>query len=111
MTRGSSLNLEIALSGVAAKVKPPTSFSARPKCVEASDDVIKEAFSGAPASCLLDFSRTRLGARYAKFFSRSHDAVIRVYDGAGNQRKGLGYNLLSNLLPAFFKRAIKRQNA
>jgi hypothetical protein len=21
---------------------------------------------------------------YAKFFSRSHDAVIRVYDGAGN---------------------------
>jgi hypothetical protein len=23
-------------------------------------------------------------ARYAKFYSRSHDAVIRVYDDAGN---------------------------
>jgi hypothetical protein len=31
-------------------------------------------------------SRTRLVMRigYAKFFSRSHDAVIRVYDEAGN---------------------------
>jgi len=25
-----------------------------------------------------------LDVGYAKFFSRSHDAVIRVYDGAGN---------------------------
>ena len=84
MTRGSILNLEIALSGVAAKVKPPTSFSAGPKCVEASDHVIKDTFNSAPASCLLAFSPTRLGARYAKFFSGSHHAVIRVYDHAGN---------------------------
>jgi len=28
---GLQLNLEIALSGVSAKVKPPTGFSARPK--------------------------------------------------------------------------------
>jgi hypothetical protein len=31
-------------------------------------------------------TRTRIGNAigYAKFFSRSHDAVIRVYDPAGN---------------------------
>jgi hypothetical protein len=30
------------------------------------------------------FRFLRLVANYAKFFSRSHDAVIRVYDAAGN---------------------------
>ena len=41
VTRGSQVNLEIALSGVSAKVKPPTRFlSPGRKCVEASDDVI-----------------------------------------------------------------------
>jgi len=38
------------------------SLSVRSKYVEASDDVIKDA----------------------KFFSRSHDALIRVYDKDGN---------------------------
>jgi hypothetical protein len=40
----------------------------------------------------LPFGRLRYGepnaaanaVSYAKFYSRSHDAVIRVYDGAGN---------------------------
>ena len=34
------MNLEIALSGVSAKVKPFNQFQADRKCVEASDDVI-----------------------------------------------------------------------
>ena len=38
---GLQVNLEIALSGVSAKVKPPTGFSAGRKCVETPDDVIK----------------------------------------------------------------------
>ena len=54
------VNLEIALSGVSAKVKSPTSFSAGPKCVEASDHVIKYNHSSASDSSLLDFSPTRL---------------------------------------------------
>ena len=40
---GLQLNLEIALSGVSAKVKAPQpAFQTGRKCVEASDDVIKE---------------------------------------------------------------------
>ena len=39
---GLQLNLEIALSGVSAKVKPFNPFQAGRKCVEASDDVIKD---------------------------------------------------------------------
>jgi hypothetical protein len=46
----SSVNLEIALSGVAAKVKPPTSFSAESKCVEASNHVIKYDPSSLPTA-------------------------------------------------------------
>jgi len=38
---GLQLNLEIALSGVSAKVKPSDQFQAGRKCVEASDDVIE----------------------------------------------------------------------
>jgi hypothetical protein len=29
-------------------------------------------------------SATRTGCSYAKFYSRSHDTVIRVYDAADN---------------------------
>ena len=40
---GLQVNLEIALSGVSAKVKAPQpAFHTGRKCVEASDDVIKE---------------------------------------------------------------------
>jgi hypothetical protein len=39
---GLLLDLEIALSGVSAKVKPPTGFLAGRKCVEASGDVIRD---------------------------------------------------------------------
>jgi hypothetical protein len=39
---GLQLNLEIALSGVSAKVKPFNRFQAGRKCVEASDDVIEK---------------------------------------------------------------------
>ena len=38
---GLQVNLEIALSGVSAKVKPFNRFQAGRKCVEASDDVIE----------------------------------------------------------------------
>jgi len=38
---GLQLNLEIALSGVSAKVKAFNRFQAGRKCVEASDDVIE----------------------------------------------------------------------
>jgi hypothetical protein len=65
-------------------VKLPTSFSAGPKCVEASYHVIKYNSGSAADSRLLDFGPTRLGASYAKFFSRSHHVQIRVYDEAGN---------------------------
>ena len=47
---GLQVNLEIALSGASAKVKPPTGFSARPKCVETSDDVIEDDFIRTPNS-------------------------------------------------------------
>jgi hypothetical protein len=33
---------------------------------------------------VFDLPTTRLGFDSAKFYSRSHDAVIRVYDAAGN---------------------------
>ena len=36
------MNLEIALSGVSAKVKPFNRFQAGRKCVGTSDDVIKD---------------------------------------------------------------------
>ena len=39
---GLQVNLEIALSGVSAKVKPFNRFQAGRKCVEASDDVIED---------------------------------------------------------------------
>jgi hypothetical protein len=39
---GLQLNLEIALSGVSAKVKTFNRFQVGRKCVEASDDVIKD---------------------------------------------------------------------
>src|SRR6267142_1466969 len=59
---GLQVNLEIALSGVSAKVKPPTGFQPARKCVEASDDVIKRDFTTTPDSRILDFSPTpRIG--------------------------------------------------
>ena len=58
----SSWDLEIALSGASAKVKPPTGFSARPKCVETSDDVIEDDFASTLDSRIWDFSPMRLGA-------------------------------------------------
>jgi hypothetical protein len=37
---------------------------------------------------------------YAKFFSRSHHAVIRVYDDAGNGRTiGVSQQILTELRP------------
>ena len=59
---GLKLNLEIALSGVSAKVKPPTDFSVRRKCVETSDNVIEDDFISTPDSRIWDFSPIRLGA-------------------------------------------------
>ncbi len=60
---GLQLNLEIALSGVSAKVKPPNrAFQPSRRCVEASDDVIEDDFTSTPDSRIWDFSPIRLGA-------------------------------------------------
>ena len=56
---GLQLNLEIALGGASAKVKPPNRlFRTGRKCVETSDDVIEGDFTITPDSRILDFSRT-----------------------------------------------------
>jgi hypothetical protein len=60
---GLQLNLEIALSGVSAKVKPFNRFQAGRKCVEASGNVIQNIFTITPASRIWDFSPMRLGSR------------------------------------------------
>jgi hypothetical protein len=48
----------------------------------------KDNFGGDPISGALPFGRLWYGepnaVSYARFYSRSHDAVIRVYDEAGN---------------------------
>ena len=60
---GLQLNLEIALSGASAKVKPPNRlFGTGRKCVETSDDVIEDDFTSTPDSRIWDFSPIRLGA-------------------------------------------------
>jgi hypothetical protein len=57
------VNLEIALSGASAKVKPPNRlFRTGRKCVETSDDVIKNDLISIPDSRIWDFSLMRLGA-------------------------------------------------
>ena len=62
LTRGSSLDLEIALGGVPAKDQPHGLFSPADRCVETSDDVIEDDFIRTPDSRLWDFSPMRLGA-------------------------------------------------
>ena len=47
---GLQLNLEIALSGASAKVKPFNRFSSRLNCVEASDNVIDNDFTSSTDS-------------------------------------------------------------
>jgi hypothetical protein len=60
---GLKLNLEIALSGASAKVKPLNRlFGPGRKCVETSDDVIEDDFISTPDSRIWDFSPMRLGA-------------------------------------------------
>jgi hypothetical protein len=56
------LDLEIALSGVPAKVQPHELLQLGRRCVETSDDVIENDFTSTPDSRLLDFSPIRLGA-------------------------------------------------
>jgi len=56
---GLQLNLEIALGGASAKVKPPNRlFRTGRKCVETSDDVIEGDYTITPDSRILDFSPT-----------------------------------------------------
>ncbi|PYK71465.1 MAG: hypothetical protein DME44_07815 [Verrucomicrobia bacterium] len=59
---GLQLNLEIALSGASAKVKPPNRlFGPGRKCVETSDDVIEDDFTNTLDSRIWDLSPMRLG--------------------------------------------------
>jgi hypothetical protein len=56
---GLQLDLEIALGGASAKVKPPNRlFRTGRKCVETSHDVIEGDFTITPDSRILDFSPT-----------------------------------------------------
>jgi hypothetical protein len=56
---GFQLDLEIALGGASAKVKPPNRlFRTGRKCVETSHDVIEGDFTITPDSRILDFSPT-----------------------------------------------------
>lgn len=58
-------------------------YEARPRSDKRGFDLISDVLS---FGCLwyAGPNATRNAIGYAKFFSRSHDAVIRVYDGAGN---------------------------
>lgn len=56
------LDLEIALSGVSAKVKSPNRLLIRPKVVKTSGDVITDDFNRTADSRALDLSPMRLGA-------------------------------------------------
>src|SRR5882757_10046614 len=59
----SNWDLEIALSGASAKVKPPNRlFGPGRKCVETSDDVIEDDFTSTLDSRIWDFSPMRLRA-------------------------------------------------
>src|SRR5205814_3646405 len=51
LTRGSSLDLEIALGGVPAKDQPHGLFSPADRCVETSDDVIAVRLLNPRHSC------------------------------------------------------------
>src|SRR6266480_7210792 len=62
LTRGLQLDLEIALSSVPAKVQPHELLQPGRRCVETSDNVIKDDFTSTPDSCIWDFSPIRLGA-------------------------------------------------
>ena len=56
------------------------SYEVRPRKDKRGVDLISDAlpFGG------LSYTKPDDAVSYAKFFSRSHDAVIRVYDEAGN---------------------------
>ena len=74
---GLQLDLEIALGGASAKVKPPNRlFRTGRKCVETSDDVIEDDFTSTPDSRIWDFSPIRLGtAKTARELAKSPDSL------------------------------------
>src|SRR6267378_6807530 len=76
----SSWDLEIALSGASAKVKPPNRlFGPGRKCVETSDDVIENDFASTLDSRIWDFSPMRLGAaKTARESAKSPDDLSLV---------------------------------
>ena len=59
---GLQLDLEIALSGVPAKVQPHGLLQPGRRYVETSGDVIEDEFTSAPGSRIWDLSPMRLGA-------------------------------------------------
>src|SRR5438034_11243727 len=59
------LDLEIALSGVSAKIRPLGLFSPTEDKLKLSDDVIKDDFTSTPDSRIWDLSPMRLGAAKA----------------------------------------------
>jgi hypothetical protein len=82
-----------------AMTSPQHVYEARPRKDRRGVDLISDA---------LPFGRLWYGepnaVGYAKFFSRSHDAVIRVYDTAGNliethEHAGEVQRMVSSFLP------------
>jgi hypothetical protein len=73
---GLQLDLEIALSGASAKVKPPQpAFEPGRRCVETSGNVIEDDFASTPDSRIWDFSPIRLGtAKTARESAKSPDS-------------------------------------
>ena len=88
-------------SGITGKSKPitrgtaPTGTTAYPKSEEVTIYEIRPRVDGSGCNLISDVLRFgRLwfagpnaianAIKFAKFYSRSHDAVIRVYDAAGN---------------------------
>jgi hypothetical protein len=67
------VNLEIALSGVSAKVKPPNRFfSPAEDALKRRVNVIKENFVSIPDSRILDLSRTSGHRRETRLFLEIH---------------------------------------
>ena len=61
-------------------IRPQHVYEVRPRRDKRGFNMISDAL---PFGRLL-YTKPNDAVRYAKFFSRSHDVVIRVYDESGN---------------------------
>ena len=59
-------------------------YEVRPRSDERGVDLISNALPYGPTVVWPNRTQSEMRLVYAKFYSRSHDPVIRVYDEAGN---------------------------